>query len=118
MMAEITVRVIEELLGKEPSGDGRTFTRLSSYESAGGDAIVFAQDEASLGLALGSAAGLILAPLAAAGCGDVRVLAVRDPNQRPVFIYEVDLATGAHLGGSNGIASGSKPVRDIAIVTR
>jgi UDP-3-O-[3-hydroxymyristoyl] glucosamine N-acyltransferase len=79
LMAEITVRVIEELLGKEPSGDGRTFTRLSSYESAGGDAIVFAQDEASLGLALGSAAGLILAPLAAAGCGDVRVLAVRDP---------------------------------------
>lgn len=50
--------------------------------------------------------------------GDVAFLAVRDPNQRPVFIYEVDLATGAHLGGSSGIASGSKPVRDIAVVTR
>jgi UDP-3-O-[3-hydroxymyristoyl] glucosamine N-acyltransferase len=82
LMAEITVitvKVIEELLGKEPSGDGRSFTRLSSYESAGEDAIVFAQDEATLGLALGSAAGLILAPLAAAGGGDSRVLAVRDP---------------------------------------
>jgi hypothetical protein len=50
--------------------------------------------------------------------GDVAFAAVRDPNQRPVFIYEVDLETGAHLSGSNGIASGRKPVRDIAIVTR
>jgi hypothetical protein len=39
-------------------------------------------------------------------------------NQRPVFIYEIDLSTGEHVGWGNGIASGSKPVRDIAVVTR
>lgn len=48
--------------------------------------------------------------------GDVAFLAVRT-NDRPVRVFRVDLETGARTGG-NGIASGSKPVRDIAIVTR
>ncbi|HEY7120754.1 MAG TPA: DUF4394 domain-containing protein [Tepidisphaeraceae bacterium] len=47
--------------------------------------------------------------------GDVAFAAVRT-NDRPVRIYQIDLNTGAHTLG-NGIASGSKPVRDIAIVT-
>ncbi len=79
LMTLITVKGIEELLGMEPSGDGRSFTRLSNFEKAGEDAIVFAQDDASLSLALESRAGLILAPLKAALNGDARILAVKDP---------------------------------------
>jgi hypothetical protein len=48
--------------------------------------------------------------------GDVAFLAVRG-SDRPVRVYRVDLETGARTGG-NGIASGSKPVRDVAVVTR
>lgn len=79
LMATITVKAIQDLLGLEPSGDERSFGRLSSYENAGLDAIVFARDEVSLALALASSAGLILAPLAAADRTDPRVLPVPDP---------------------------------------
>jgi hypothetical protein len=48
--------------------------------------------------------------------GDMAFLAVRQ-SDRPVRVYTVDLETGGRTGG-NGIASGSKPVRDIALVTR
>jgi len=47
---------------------------------------------------------------------DRAVLVARGPNDRPVRVYQIDLATGGHTGG-NGIASGRRPVRDIAIVT-
>ena len=41
----ITVKTIHELLHLEPSDDERTFTRLSNYEQAGLDSIVFAENE-------------------------------------------------------------------------
>jgi UDP-3-O-[3-hydroxymyristoyl] glucosamine N-acyltransferase len=75
----ITINGIEELLGLEGSGDARSFSRLSNYEEAGPDSIVFAQDQASLEKALASSAGLILAPLSAKDGAEERVLAVKDP---------------------------------------
>lgn len=72
----ITRRKLEELLGLAASGDDATFTRLASFESADADAIVFAQDAASLEKALATRAGLVLAP---ATSEDPRVLAVKDP---------------------------------------
>jgi hypothetical protein len=49
--------------------------------------------------------------------GDVALAAVRHPSNRPVNLYLFDLTTGARTGGQ-GIASGIRPVRDIAVVTR
>ncbi|MDB5321166.1 MAG: hypothetical protein JWN40_2797 [Phycisphaerales bacterium] len=48
---------------------------------------------------------------------DVAYLAVRTPSQRPVTLFQIDLQTGARVGLGD-IASGRKPVRDIAVVTR
>jgi UDP-3-O-[3-hydroxymyristoyl] glucosamine N-acyltransferase len=77
-LAAITVRQIEELLGIEPAGDDRSFSRLSGYSDAGPDAIVFAADDKALVAALESAAGLVLAPMNAS-TGDPRVLRVKHP---------------------------------------
>ncbi|MGA7157421.1 MAG: UDP-3-O-(3-hydroxymyristoyl)glucosamine N-acyltransferase [Acidobacteriaceae bacterium] len=76
---EITVSQIHQLLRLEPSEDERVFSRLSSYEDAGLESIVFAQDAAAMEKALASEAGLILAPLGATGEGRDRVLEVRNP---------------------------------------
>jgi UDP-3-O-[3-hydroxymyristoyl] glucosamine N-acyltransferase len=80
-MSEPTIKIkeIEELLGLERSGDERSFSRLSSYEDAGLDSIVFAQDQSSLEKALASSAGLILGPKNAVHHSDSRVLFVKDP---------------------------------------
>jgi UDP-3-O-[3-hydroxymyristoyl] glucosamine N-acyltransferase len=80
-MSEPTIKIkeIEELLGLEGSGDERWFSRLSNYEDAGLDSIVFAQDQASLNKALASSAGLILAPVGSVHNPDHRVLSVKDP---------------------------------------
>jgi hypothetical protein len=48
---------------------------------------------------------------------NVAFLAVRQPNQRPVTMFKIDLQTGTRVGLGD-IASGRKPVRDIAVVTR
>jgi len=74
----ITVKTIAELAALPAVEDLRGFSRLAGYGDAGPDAIVFAQDEAALGKALQSGAGLVLARLDAAG-EDARVLRVRDP---------------------------------------
>jgi UDP-3-O-[3-hydroxymyristoyl] glucosamine N-acyltransferase len=76
---EISVKAIEELLGLESSGDERTFTRLSNYEDAGLDSIVFAANEEALEKAKASGAGLILAPLNTPRSSDSRLLRVKDP---------------------------------------
>lgn len=75
----ITMNGIEELLGLAVSGRERSFSRLSDYEDAGADSIVFAQDQQALGKALASAAGLILAPLGDADDRRERVMRVKDP---------------------------------------
>jgi UDP-3-O-[3-hydroxymyristoyl] glucosamine N-acyltransferase len=75
----ITIKEIEELLGLENSGDERSFARLSNYEDAGLDSIVFAQDQTSLQNALKSSAGLVLAPIGLVQNSDHRVLSVKDP---------------------------------------
>ncbi|QHN04234.1 UDP-3-O-(3-hydroxymyristoyl)glucosamine N-acyltransferase [Granulicella sp. WH15] len=79
MAEKITVGIIEELLDRQPSGDTRSFARLSGFADAGPDAIVFAQDEASLAQALRSAAGLILARVSGDNLIDPRLFPVRNP---------------------------------------
>jgi hypothetical protein len=49
--------------------------------------------------------------------GDFAYLAVRSPSQRPVTLYRMGLQTGTRLALGN-IASGNRPVHDIAVVTR
>jgi UDP-3-O-[3-hydroxymyristoyl] glucosamine N-acyltransferase len=75
----ISVKGIHELLRLEPSEDERTFSRLSGYEDAGLDSIVFAQDQTTLERALASEAGLILAPPGSVYKRDYRVLEVKNP---------------------------------------
>jgi len=77
-----TAREIAEMLGAVTALDA-VLLRVSGIEDAGADAVVFALDEATLAVALGSKAGLVLAREDAAGDdaagADVRVLRVRDP---------------------------------------
>ena len=75
----ITIKDIEGLLGLDGSGEERSFSRLSNYEEAGRDSIVFAQDQPNLVKAAASSAGLIFAPLSAVHYPDPRVLPVKDP---------------------------------------
>jgi UDP-3-O-[3-hydroxymyristoyl] glucosamine N-acyltransferase len=74
----VTVREIAELVGAElaGSGDGEIL-RVSGFGDAGSDAVVYAVDDAALEAALGSSAGVILAPVGA-DVLDERVLRVRD----------------------------------------
>ncbi len=74
----MTAQEIAVLVGAELRGDdAREVLRVSGFADAGPEAVVFAQDAASLAVALKSTAGLILAP--AADGSEERVLAVRDP---------------------------------------
>lgn len=74
-------------LRQEQQPPATPLTRVASMEDAGPDAVVFAQDEASLATALASKAGLVLAPLkllkghtATEGAeADARVLGVEAP---------------------------------------
>ena len=70
---------ITDLLEMEPNGDSRVFERVSSFANADPNSIVFAQDDASLKKAMGSAAGLIFAPEGSGMPDDSRVLAVKNP---------------------------------------
>jgi UDP-3-O-[3-hydroxymyristoyl] glucosamine N-acyltransferase len=78
-MAGISHREVTELMGLQPTGDSRMFTRLTSFAQADARSIVFAQDGASLAEALASGAGLVLAPLGLAKGKDARLLCVEDP---------------------------------------
>jgi UDP-3-O-[3-hydroxymyristoyl] glucosamine N-acyltransferase len=70
-------------LAGDPGWATRTVSRVSEAAGAGPDAIVFAQDDAALRVALASAAGAILAKKSEAGIEDARsdsrVLWVEDP---------------------------------------
>jgi UDP-3-O-[3-hydroxymyristoyl] glucosamine N-acyltransferase len=74
----LSVSTIAELAGLPAIADTRGFSRLAGHADATDDTIVFATDEAAVGKALASAAGLVLAPLATR-TDDPRVLGVRDP---------------------------------------
>ncbi|WP_103932084.1 UDP-3-O-(3-hydroxymyristoyl)glucosamine N-acyltransferase [Bryocella elongata] len=90
-MRSITVQEIVALPGMQAAEDvvatERAFSRLSGFDEAMGEAIVFAQDEASLVKALESKAGLVLAPLRAE-TEDVRVLRVKHPKLAFALISE------------------------------
>ncbi|ADW69626.1 UDP-3-O-(3-hydroxymyristoyl)glucosamine N-acyltransferase [Granulicella tundricola] len=74
---------------EEGPGPLRVFTRVSSLENAQDDSIVFATDESALQQALGSAAGLILAPLAStADENEDRVIRVKDPRLAFARVYQ------------------------------
>lgn len=124
LMASITVRDVEKLVGLEASGREGSFARLSNYDNAGKDAIVFARDQASLTLALVSSAGLILAPSKAAEAGDLpkepRVLRVPDPKLafalcgrwmdgflQPVVHPLAVIDPGASVGPRTSVGAGS-----------
>ena len=74
---EVKFNEVSEWLGSEARGGGAVLRRVSAIEGAGADAIVFAADGAMLERALGSEAGLILAPFGSAG--DLRIVAISDP---------------------------------------
>jgi UDP-3-O-[3-hydroxymyristoyl] glucosamine N-acyltransferase len=73
----ISYRELTELLQMPETADSRVFERLSNFAQADVGSIVFALDGATLGEALASGAGLILAP-AGSEASD-RVLVVRNP---------------------------------------
>lgn len=73
----MTLQELAELVRGEFSGDPeRRFARVSGFDDASPESIVFAQDEASLAGALRSSAGLVLART---GSTDDRILRVRHP---------------------------------------
>ena len=76
-MSAKTAREIAAMLGAVTALDA-VLQRVSGIEDASADAVVFALDEATLAVALGSKAGLVLAREDAAA-DDARVLRVRDP---------------------------------------
>lgn len=73
-----TAAEVAALLGVETASQ-TTISRVSEIAGATGDALVFAQDVATLQAALESHAGLILARRGACETNDTRVLWVRDP---------------------------------------
>ena len=75
----ISTQQILRLLGMESGADPRSFERVSSFDDAGPDSIVFAEQQGAVEAALLSAAGLILVPLASADTSNPRLLAVRNP---------------------------------------
>jgi len=75
----MTLVEIAALVGAADSGASGTVTRVSAAGSAGADAIVFAQDDAALKVAMASKAGAILAKKSDAGIEDARILWVKDP---------------------------------------
>ena len=87
-MAEIKGAEIAELLGlAEPAAALASVVvrRVSGFEDAGPDSVVFAADEEALRIALSSAAGLILAR--ASGVFHARVLGVASPRTAFAQVY-------------------------------
>jgi UDP-3-O-[3-hydroxymyristoyl] glucosamine N-acyltransferase len=120
----ISVETIEKLAGNEPSGDTRSFARLSAYDDAAPDSIIFAQDDDALAKALTSDAGLILAPLNAAN-DDARLLRVKHPKHvfalcgqwfdsfqagevHPHATVEGSIGAGTSVGAGSTIAKGAR----------
>ena len=117
--AEISVKEIVELLRLEESDDERSFSRLSNYDDAGLDSIVFAANEAALEKAMASEAGLILAPLNTPPGSDARLLRVKDPKYAfaVIGLYKdgypegsihptATVAKGARVGDGTSLGAG------------
>jgi UDP-3-O-[3-hydroxymyristoyl] glucosamine N-acyltransferase len=117
--AEISLKGIEELLGLEDSGGERTFARLSNYDDASLDSIVFAASGEALEKAMASEAGLILAPLDTPPGSDARLLRVKDPKYAFAVIGRYKdgypdgsihptavIAKGARVGDGTSLAAG------------
>jgi UDP-3-O-[3-hydroxymyristoyl] glucosamine N-acyltransferase len=116
----ISVKTIHELLGLEPSADERTFTRLSNYEQATPDSIVFAENDEALEKAKASFAGLILAPLNTTAGSDSRLLPVKNPKHafalcskwfdgfaKAVIHPSAVIEEGASVGYGTSVAAGA-----------
>jgi len=76
-----TIREVAEWVGVDAAGAVGEVSEVSGFEGAGAESVVFAVDDATLGLALASKAGVILAnaKLRVEGVdSDTRVLWVRD----------------------------------------
>jgi UDP-3-O-[3-hydroxymyristoyl] glucosamine N-acyltransferase len=103
MMPTLTFNQVAGLAGREisDSSSHATVNRVAAIEDATSDALVFAQDEASLSAALASKAGVILAPLKLAaslsGERDSRVLAVDAPKYVFALVAR-ELRPQSHLG--------------------
>lgn len=75
----MTTQEIADLVAAQPGPHAHAnIQRVSDFSGATADAIVFAQDQAATDAAVKTAAGLVLAPLAANG-DDARILRVRNP---------------------------------------
>lgn len=75
----MTLAEIAKLVGAENRRAGGMLTHVAAAANAGSDAIIFAQDDAALRMALASAAGVILAKASEAEINDSRILWVKDP---------------------------------------
>ena len=99
-MPSITMHAIHELLGLESAvapvpqllQDERVFSRVAGFHEAAAGEIVFAEDEAALAEALGTAAGLVLVPMKLADLANPRLLGVKKPK------YAFALIGGALAG--------------------
>jgi UDP-3-O-[3-hydroxymyristoyl] glucosamine N-acyltransferase len=75
----LTIAEVAALVGAESRSAAGTLTRVAAAANAGSDAIVFAQDDTALRLALASATGVILAKKSESEIDDSRILWVKDP---------------------------------------
>lgn len=132
----MTLRELAALVQGEFSGDAeRSFTRVSGFEDATADSIVFAQDEASLATALASAAGVVLArtedrsdrvvrvrhpKLAFALCARVLAPAFRGERIHPSAVVDdsATIGVGTRIGAGAVIEAGAVVGRDCVIGSR
>ena len=141
-MSSITHRDVCKLLGlpaADAAEDSREFVRVSGFGDARADCVVFAQDPASLGAALASGAGLILALNGmghdANGKSDARVLRVTNPKLafalvgtrlagsvetciHPSAVIEGEVGAGTSVGAGSVIEAGAVVGRDCRIGVR
>jgi UDP-3-O-[3-hydroxymyristoyl] glucosamine N-acyltransferase len=98
----VTKSEVAAFLGVSAGVDrGVALGRISSILAADEDAIVFTADDRSLGQALASRAGLILAKTGSADCGDERVLVVGDPRTAFARVYARWFGAQEAEGGIN-----------------
>lgn len=120
LMAAISVKDLEELLGVTIGDDDRTFAGLAGFYDAGPQSIVFAENESAVAAAVASQAGLILVPLAEADATNPRLLAVKNPKYvfaaigrwfdefKPVFVHHsAVIDAGAKVGDGTSVGAGS-----------
>jgi UDP-3-O-[3-hydroxymyristoyl] glucosamine N-acyltransferase len=124
----LTHNEICELLGLVAKGDSRAFARVTGFNDAGPNDIVFAEDAAALRGATESGAGLILVPPSLGEGDSSRVLAVRNPkyafalvgqrlHPRPIGGIHASAVVehGAQVGDETTVGAGSV-VEDGAVI--